>query len=229
MTQSEQINEISAALAKAQGEMEGAIKDSANPFFKSRYADLASVWDACRKPLSTHGLSIAQFPRTEYAGTPEIYEWTSRAGEQRTGVKVICTVSVTTRLLHASGQWLEDTASAMLASGDPQAIGSAITYLRRYSLQSIVGVAPEDDDGERAQGRGNGSATTVAPPRGPSPTGYDDWLRDLEGVVNEGTRALEHAWKASKPSYRQFLTSSTPAKWEAMKKAAATVTSELPA
>jgi hypothetical protein len=71
MTTSESINEIAAALAKAQSEMGGAVKDSANPFFKSKYADLSSVWDACRGPLTKNGLSVVQFPKTEYTGTPE--------------------------------------------------------------------------------------------------------------------------------------------------------------
>lgn len=153
MNTSDDINELAAALAKAQGEMEGALKDSANPFFKSKYADLSSVWTACRAPLSKYGLSVAQFPKTEYQGTPEPYEWTSKMGETRYGVRAICLVSVLTRLSHASGQWMEDSLSAMLPTGDPQSVGSAISYLRRYALQSVAGVAPEDDDGEAALGR----------------------------------------------------------------------------
>ncbi len=130
MTTSEQINELAAALAKAQGVMNGAAKDSANPFFKSKYADLASVWEACRKPLTENGLSIIQSPSAD-------------------GVKV----SIETRLLHTSGQWIAGTVTTSAKEDTPQAIGSAITYLRRYALQSFAGVAPEDDDGEAAQGR----------------------------------------------------------------------------
>lgn len=231
MTTSEHINEIAAALAKAQGEMGGAVKDSANPFFKSKYADLASVWDACRGPLAKHGLSVAQFPRTDYTGTPEIYEWTSRAGETRTGVKVVCTVSVVTRLMHSSGQWIEDVASAMLASGDPQAVGSAITYLRRYSLQSVAGVAPEDDDAEAAHGRGNGTSAVKQPQaaNAQDPKGYQDWLVELEAVAQEGTPALEKAWKSSKADYRTYLTATAAPKWEALKRRAAALTTEVSA
>lgn len=222
MTTSETINELAAALAKAQGEMGGALKDSANPFFKSKYADLSSVWEACRGPLSKHGLSIVQFPKTEYTGTPEPYEWTSKMGEKRYGVRVVCIVSVLTRLAHTSGQWLEDSVSTMLPTGDPQSVGSAITYLRRYALQSVAGVAPEDDDGEAAHG---GSHTKQAPVQTPAPIaapkGFQDWLIDLESTVQEGTPALERAWKASKAEYRQHLTTTAPAKWEQMKKAAA--------
>lgn len=127
MKSSDQINELSAAFAKAQGAIEGAIKDRTNPHFKSQYADLASVWDACRQPLSANGLAIAQ------------------------GVETDATkVTVTTRLMHASGQWIESAISSEARDTGPQAIGSCVTYLRRYSLSAMVGVAPEDDDGNEA-------------------------------------------------------------------------------
>lgn len=221
MTTSEAINEIAAALAKAQGEMGGAVKDSANPFFKSKYADLASVWEACRAPLTKHGLSVIQFPKTEYSGTPEAYEWTAKSGEKRYGVRVVCIVSVLTRITHSSGQWMEDIVSTMLPTGDPQSVGSAITYLRRYALQSVAGVAPEDDDAERAHANGQNAgqaATTMAP------KGYAEWLTDLRAVADEGTPRLEQTWKASKAEYRQFLTSTDPKGWEAIKATAARAT-----
>lgn len=127
MKSSEQINDLAAAFAKAQGAIEGAIKDRTNPHFKSQYADLASVWDACRQPLSTNGLAIAQ------------------------GVETDATkVTVTTRLMHASGQWIESAIASEARDTGPQAIGSCVTYLRRYSLSAMVGVAPEDDDGNEA-------------------------------------------------------------------------------
>lgn len=128
---SEGINELAAALAKAQGAIRGAAKDTANTFFKSKYADLASVWEACRGPLTENGLSVVQLPSAE-------------------GAKV----TVTTMLAHASGQSITGHLTASAKDDSPQAVGSAITYLRRYGLQSMVGVAPEDDDGEAAQGRG---------------------------------------------------------------------------
>ena len=127
MKTSEHINELAAALAKAQGEIEGAHKDSANPFFKSKYADLASVWEACRVPLSKNGLAIVQLPRADGNA-----------------------VTMETRLLHSSGQWLEGELTAVAKDEGPQSIGSAVTYLRRYMLQSVTGVAPEDDDGTAA-------------------------------------------------------------------------------
>lgn len=128
MRTSENIADLAAALAKAQGQIHGAVKDSANPFFKSKYADLASVWEACRVPLSENGLAVIQLPSTE--------------GN---------VVKLTTRMVHASGQWVEGDVSATAKDEGPQAIGSTVTYLRRYSLQSITGVAPEDDDGNAGQ------------------------------------------------------------------------------
>lgn len=137
-----------AALAKAQAAIRGAAKDTENPFFKSRYADLASVWTACREALTANALCVVQLPETRFEGTPEVYTFKSRAGEERSGVRVATTVSVRTVLGHSSGESVEDVVSALLPSGDPQAVGSAITYLRRYGLAAMVGVAPEDDDGE---------------------------------------------------------------------------------
>lgn len=223
MTTSDQIHEIAAALSKAQGEMGGALKDSQNPFFKSKYADLSSVWEACRGPLAKHGLSIVQFPKTEYLGTPEAYTWQSKTGETRHGVRVICVVSVLTRLAHSSGQWMEDVVSTMLPTGDPQSVGSAITYLRRYALQSVAGIAPEDDDGEKAHGNGNGQAAKPVQVPVAVPKGYEDWLLDMEVVVTEGTDRLQQAWKESKAEYRQHLTTTNTKHWEQMKAAAAAV------
>jgi hypothetical protein len=190
MTTSEQINEIAGALAKAQGEMQGAAKSAANPFFKSKYADLASVWDACRDQLAKNGLSIVQSPTTE--------------GSR---------VSVETLLMHSSGQWMKDILSAAAKDDSPQAVGSTITYLRRYALQSFAGIAPEDDDAEAAQGRGKTSQVQVTP----TPAGYDDWVLSLEATVVKGIKSLESAWKASKPEYRQYLMATTPKALDRMK------------
>jgi hypothetical protein len=127
MQHSEQINELAAALAKAQGEIEGASKSSANPHFKSKYADLAACWDACRAPLSKNGLAVVQMPSHEE------------------GV-----ATVTTLLTHSSGQWMRSEVSVKPGKPDAQGLGSAITYLRRYALMAVVGIAPEDDDGNAA-------------------------------------------------------------------------------
>lgn len=126
---SAEIGQLAAALAAAQGEMASAIKDSVNPHFKSRYADLASTWDACRGPLSKHGIAVVQIPGNRQGG-----------------------VNVTTTIAHKSGEWMSCTIGAE-TSAKPQHVGSAITYLRRYGLAAMVGIAPDDDDGEAAQGR----------------------------------------------------------------------------
>lgn len=132
MNQSEQINELAASLSKAQGEMQAAIKDSINPFFKSKYADLGSVWDAARPVLSKHGLCIMQ-------------------STEMLGEKVV----MSTILAHSSGQWVKSYLPLNPAKNDSQGMGAAMTYLRRYSLSALVGVVcDEDDDGETAVGRG---------------------------------------------------------------------------
>lgn len=127
MEKSASIVEIAKALHLAQGEMSGAKKGAANPFFKSKYADLNSVVDAVREPFCNHGLSYSQFP---------IYQ-DGFAG-------------VTTILMHVSGEWLQDSLMLPVVKKDPQAVGSAITYARRYALQSVAGIPSEDDDGNAA-------------------------------------------------------------------------------
>jgi hypothetical protein len=132
MLKSEQINELSAALAKAQGQIEGAKKSSSNPFFKSKYADLAECWNTCREALTANEISVIQMPE-------EINE----NGR----------LNITTMLAHSSGQYISSTLTMTVTKLDPQAIGSAITYGRRYALAAMVGLAQEDDDGEKAMAR----------------------------------------------------------------------------
>lgn len=129
MNKSESIAALAAALAKAQGAMKGAVKDSANPFFKSKYADLASVVEAIRAAFSANGLSYIQ--TVEPSDKDEVV--------------------VETTLLHASGEWISCGMLALpVSKADAQGYGSALTYARRYSLSAAVGVAPEDDDGNAA-------------------------------------------------------------------------------
>jgi hypothetical protein len=128
MNKSEQINELAEALAKAQGAVDNAAKASTNPHFGKKYADLASVREAIREPFSANGLSYAQFLR-----------WSPNV------------VEIETILMHKSGQFLSDTLPMPIGKNDAQAVGSAATYGRRYSLMAIAGVAPdEDDDGNAA-------------------------------------------------------------------------------
>jgi len=137
MSQSETIGALAAALSKAQASITGAVKDSANPYFKSRYADLASCWDACRKQLAANNLAVIQTT-----------EWNPNG------------VMLMTTLVHESGQWIRGELPIRAKDDSPQAQGSAITYARRYALAAIVGLAQIDDDAEAAQGR---SGFTVDP------------------------------------------------------------------
>lgn len=137
------IEALSAALAAAQGEIAHAAKSSVNPHFKSDYADLAAVWDACRAPLARHGLAVTQ---------------TTRLGA---GAHVLVTT-----LLHSSGQWLASEMPILAAKNEPQSFGSALTYARRYALAAIVGVSQADDDGEGGQGRGFAGSQRDEAPRG---------------------------------------------------------------
>ena len=132
MKTSEQISELAAALAKAQGMMENAVMNRVNPHFKSKYADLAAIFDAARKPLSANGLAIVQ-----------------TIGD---GV-------LHTRLLHTSGQWIASE-HPLPMSGRPQEIGSALTYARRYSLSALIGIAADEDDDANAANRSNGKDNT---------------------------------------------------------------------
>lgn len=119
--------ELFAALAKAQAEIENASKNAANPHFRSRYADLAEVLNTVRPVLSKHGLSVMQ--STAFDGAMVLVE---------------------TVLAHASGGSVSSTASCVPAKTDAQGVGAATTYLRRYALAAIAGVAQEDDDGNSA-------------------------------------------------------------------------------
>ena len=117
MKHSESIALLAGALAKAQLQIEPASKNATNPHFRSHYADLASIWDACRGPLNTNGLSIVQFPCDGDVG--------------RTG---LCTM-----LLHSSGEFISEVVTTRSQKDDPQGLGSALTYLRRYALAAVVG------------------------------------------------------------------------------------------
>lgn len=150
MMKSDSIAALAAALAKAQSQIHGAIKDSTNPFFNSRYADLASVWEACRGPLTANGLAIVQTPSATFSGDAHIEQVTGKSGEKRSVLRSLATVTVVTALVHSSGEFIAGDVSALVASSDPQAIGSAITYLRRYGLAAMVGVPQIDDDAEAA-------------------------------------------------------------------------------
>lgn len=128
-------NEIYAALAKAQGEMSFALKDTKNNYFNSSYADLTEVIKASRPHLFKHGLCVTQTVSYSILDSKP-------------------TLELTTILGHSSGQSITSHMPIITAKLDPQSIGSAITYARRYAMAAITGVSADDDDGEKAMGRG---------------------------------------------------------------------------
>lgn len=127
MQSSNTIKSLAAALVLVQREIEHAHKNAVNPHFKNRYADLTEVLDTVRPVLAKHGLSVVQFPG--YAD----------------GVTTVETI-----LTHESGEWMSGTAGARVQKDDPQGVGSAITYLRRYSLAAVCAIGQDDDDAEAA-------------------------------------------------------------------------------
>ncbi len=130
MDKSETVGALAAALAKAQGQMGAAIKDASNPFFKSKYADLAAVIAAIKAPLASNELAYVQATDIDESGG----------------------VIVETVLMHSSGEWLSSCLRMTPTKQDPQGVGSCITYARRYGLQALIGVPADDDDGNAATG-----------------------------------------------------------------------------
>lgn len=140
MKTSEQLNEIAPALAKAQSQMLPAEKNAINPHFKSSYSNLTAVFDAIREPLSSNGLAIMQEATSNNSG-----------------------VSVTTRLLHVSGQWIEfEPLIIPVGKATPHAVGSAISYAKRYAVSAALGiVAHEDDDANSANQSAKFKSSTI--------------------------------------------------------------------
>lgn len=165
MNHSEQIADLVTALAKAQGEITGALKDSANPFFNSKYADLAACWDVCREPLSKNGLSIVQVPERGKAVTIQWETTDQKTGEVSSYKVDTEELIVVTTLFHASGQWIRSELPMIPRDASPQGMGSALTYGRRYGLSALIGIAQVDDDGNQASGR-NGEQKGVHHPKG---------------------------------------------------------------
>lgn len=168
MDKSESIANLAKSLSIAQGQMGGAVKGKANPFFKSVYADLSSVVDAIREPLSANGLSFVQV--THPSDKNEII--------------------VETVLMHESGEWLSGTLAMPVSKADAQGYGSAITYAKRYGLQGLLGVPSEDDDGNaaaKAKPKENKNTPVAAAAASIPPINEEDqaYLQDLAGSLVE--------------------------------------------
>lgn len=182
MKHSESLANIGAALSKVQGSVKVALKESDNPHLKSKYADLGSVWDACRAALAENNLSVVQLPVSDEPGY----------------------IALETMLLHASGEFIASTCRVKLQKDDPQGAGSGLTYLRRYSLSSALGIVSDiDDDGHAAstpeaaqklqQSAARPSAPTKVADPAPVPIGDERGKKlheSLSGLL-EGTSKAE--------------------------------------
>ena len=166
MNKSESIAAISQAIAKAQGEVENASKNAKNPHFKSKYADLAELLNTVRPVFSIHGLAIVQMP--SFDG----------------GI-----ASVETMISHSSGEWISSICSAPVSKQDAQGVGSAITYLRRYSLAAMCGIAQEDDDANSAVGHAPQAQQAPKPQAKPEIT--SDRLAKAIAAIKAGTAKKE--------------------------------------
>ncbi len=176
MNTSSDIQELAAAMVKVQSSMRPAVKDSNNPAFRSKYADLMSIWEACRVPLTSNGLKVWQDVGLGDGG-----------------------VSVVTRIVHVSGQGVEfGPLRVPLSKADAHGVGSATTYAKRYALSAALGVvSDEDDDGNAASAKPIPTAKPVA-----KPEGYDDKMADLEAAADSGGESLKKAWAAQTEAFR---------------------------
>lgn len=137
MKQSESISNLTKALVAAQVNIQaGVLKNAQNATFDSTYADLGAMIDACKPALLEFGVVVVQSPTAS-----------GKSNE----------AALTTRLIHESGEWLEDTMTSPVQFLDPQGHGSAISYLRRYALGAMMGLYQKDDDGEGASGSASGA------------------------------------------------------------------------
>jgi hypothetical protein len=142
MNRSESIKALAVSLAKAQSEVENASKSSVNPHFKSKYADLAEIINTVRPVFTANGLSIVQSPSFD--------------GQ---------IASVETMLIHTSGEFISGVSSCTVTKNDAQGVGSATTYLRRYSLAALACIAQEDDDANAAVGKGKAVEPKITEPQ----------------------------------------------------------------
>jgi hypothetical protein len=158
MKTSEQIDLLADATSKAQGAMGAALKASLNPHYKSKYADFTAVWDACRKPLADNGLTVWQ----------DLLNPDSVNG-----------MSVITRIVHKSGQWVEFGPLVVpLSKHDAHGVGSASSYAKRYALAAAIGVTTEDDDG-------NAAVQPAANGKDKAPTITESQAVDLKALIED--------------------------------------------
>lgn len=183
---------IAAALAKAQAEMGKALKESTNPAFRSKYADLGNVMDACLPALNKHGIAVIQPFFTDDMGGR----------------------FVKTVFIHESGETIECAIPLILGKNDMQGLGSALTYARRYGLMAMAGIAPEDDDGNAAANTVKDKNPTTqdlartiydaardALPANATPDEHAEAIADAicQDFAGKKIKALENAWNKHQP------------------------------
>lgn len=153
MNKSESIAALSAALIKFSGKMVKVLKDSTNPHFKNRYASLSTIIEATQKPLSECGLTIIQLP----------------AGDNQ----------LETILLHESGEYISEMYRMTPSKNDPQGLGSAITYQRRYAYGAILNLnIDEDDDGNKASEPAKAAPKAEPKPKAElTPQLHEAWMK----------------------------------------------------
>ena len=176
ITHSESIKAIAAAMFTFQGAVDGVEKNKVNPGFKSRYANLEAVRDTAVPELQKVGLLYTQSP----------------------GAIVDGVMAVTTMIIHAeSGEWMKFEGDISLGKRDPQGVGSAITYMQRYSLMAALGLPPVDDDGEGAMERPAAKAAPSKAPVKPVEKLQDAYLMHLNAITGSKSEgALRTAFKA---------------------------------
>jgi hypothetical protein len=182
MKMSESITAIAPALVKAQALIEGAVKDSSNPAFRSKYADLSAVLAVIREPMAQHDLCVLQSPARADGG-----------------------VEVETLVLHKSGEWISQSCFIPINKWDAHGTGSGITYGRRYGLMSIFCIGTEDDDGNTAVERGPAPPVKKAVPPAPSAQAQAELMGKARAAAKNGMNEFRDFYKSLKPSDRDLV------------------------
>lgn len=178
---SESIKGIAGALGAFQGSMDKISKDATNPFFKSKYATLSNILDAIQQPLYEAGLTFTQFPVNEHG--------------------------LTSLLIHMeTGEYMQATYSMVPSKNDPQGIGSAITYMRRYALGAILGLNIDDDDDANAASTPAKEAKKDDDGRAWLNENTQQWTDAIKFLTNGGTiEKIETKYKLSKPNKAKLI------------------------
>jgi hypothetical protein len=193
---SDSTGKLDAAMAKAQSEIQAAVKDKVNPAFRSKYADLSAVWEACREALTKNGISVTQ--------------WPVHSDDNR--------LHLVTRLA-CQGEWVMAEMSIPAAKQDAHGYGSATTYAKRFALTAAIGVvADEDDDGNEASKPANHDAPRQQPPKPQSVEQTDSekadaWIRSAKDVIGGfSDRIMLTAWQKSNSKLMKSLAEKFPNK-----------------